>query len=72
MAKEALKWAILIEPDDLRPRVELVRTHLEAGDRAAAARALKDAERSFEGDSAEIEALRELLEVPADGAASAG
>jgi tetratricopeptide (TPR) repeat protein len=61
-AKEALKWAILIEPRDRRPRVELVKTCLEQGDLNGAVFSLRELERQLGAEHAEVRELRALIE----------
>ncbi len=59
-AESALKFAITLRPEDLRPRVALVETYLEAGDLDSAVAALQDAETAV-GKTREFAGLWEKL-----------
>ncbi len=59
-AEETLRWAILVAPEDGRPRADLVRTLLAAGDRRGAARALGEM-REAVGRSPEVLTLERDL-----------
>jgi tetratricopeptide (TPR) repeat protein len=66
-AEEALRWAILVAPEDESPRIALVEMLLAREERHLAARALEDYIRSF-GRTPDAVRLEEALGAPLDPA----
>ncbi len=65
-AVEALRWARLIHPEDPRPHIALIATHLDMGDFVAAATLLEEVERWIESP-AEIARLRSRIAAESGG-----